>query len=139
MKKFNFNFNFIDESEGLRPLDPYRQVGISGDTIKIYNDLVSTVPNSIAKSFTTLDYEDHDFRMYTTEEEPTKIKIRKSVSKLLRLKLVKERGGICEICKNEVFDQIHHIDGDASNNDEYNLRLICITCHKEVHNRRTTK
>lgn len=38
---------------------------------------------------------------------------------------------VCRLEKNKV--QIHHIDGDRSNNSFENLAVICLHCHSEAH------
>ena len=43
----------------------------------------------------------------------------------------------CEICskeydKNKRFE-LHHVDFDRTNNEEYNLQFLCVTCHKKIH------
>ncbi len=43
----------------------------------------------------------------------------------------------CCICRNRGNDvQIHHIDGDHSNNDVSNLTLVCLNCHSLVTGKR---
>jgi hypothetical protein len=39
----------------------------------------------------------------------------------------------CEACGSKSQLQVHHIDRDTSNNDETNLRTLCIKCHKVEH------
>lgn len=58
--------------------------------------------------------------------------LRIPIPKGLKLKLVRERGGICQSCSEELYHQIHHIDGDPSNNDESNLLLVCYECHQSL-------
>lgn len=47
---------------------------------------------------------------------------------------------ICRSCKEDVSGkgkgQIHHIDNDKLNNEEYNLILLCVPCHQAVHGKR---
>ena len=53
----------------------------------------------------------------------------------LKVRLVKERGVICERCgynKLEIL-QVHHKDRNRLNNDLNNLELICPNCHYEEH------
>ena len=59
-------------------------------------------------------------------------KPRRAITKQLKIRLVTKRGGLCEDCREELFQQVHHIDGDPSNNDEDNLMLVCYDCHKEI-------
>jgi hypothetical protein len=53
----------------------------------------------------------------------------------LKPHLIKERSNKCEVCnRTEWFDspitlEIHHIDGDRTNNVKSNLKLICPNCH----------
>lgn len=128
---------FIDECDG-HEVDPYRQLGISGDTEQIFKDLVEAGCHRIAK-FTTLEIGDEErrtaFRFKTPIAKPPTIR-RKPLTKLVRVKLVKERGGMCQICSSDIFHHIHHLDGDPSNNDESNLLLVCIECHKGAHRKR---
>ena len=42
---------------------------------------------------------------------------------------------ICVCClKNFRLLEVHHIDGDRSNNKESNLICICKECHNQIHN-----
>jgi len=58
-------------------------------------------------------------------------------TKVARLKphLIKKRGHKCEICYNEswldnpIVLEVHHIDGDRTNNEYDNLQLLCCNCH----------
>ena len=53
----------------------------------------------------------------------------------LKIRLLKDRGRICERCgynKPEIL-QIHHKDRNRSNNNIDNLELICPNCHFEEH------
>lgn len=53
----------------------------------------------------------------------------------LRKLLIKERGNVCENCglsqwMNEVIAvEVHHEDGDRTNNTLTNLSLLCPNCH----------
>lgn len=64
----------------------------------------------------------------------------------LKKHLIKERGHKCEICGNEewlgkpITLEIHHIDGDRTNNTLDNLQLLCPNCHSTTDNwRKSTK
>ena len=63
----------------------------------------------------------------------------------LKKHLIKERGHRCEHCKNEKwFEQpialeVHHKDGDRTNNELCNLELRCCNCHAMTHNWRNRK
>jgi 5-methylcytosine-specific restriction endonuclease McrA len=57
---------------------------------------------------------------------------RKPISIKLRRTLIKSRGIECELCKNHRYDQIHHMDGNPSNNDPSNLQLLCYDCHMQI-------
>lgn len=56
----------------------------------------------------------------------------------MRLYLSETRGYKCEICKNDVWQdksiplEIDHINGDSTNNNLDNVRLICPNCHAQT-------
>lgn len=62
---------------------------------------------------------------------PTK-NLRPSNKRALR-KRIKERDRFCQDCASNRSLQVHHIDGDPSNNDESNLILLCKPCHSDRH------
>lgn len=59
--------------------------------------------------------------------------------------LIKERGHKCESCDLSkwlgypIMLEIHHIDGDRTNNDKSNLQLLCPNCHATTDNWRNRK
>lgn len=57
---------------------------------------------------------------------------RKSIPKELRLQILYESQYVCAICQSRGC-QIHHIDGDNSNNTEKNLIPLCAAHHDEAH------
>lgn len=68
-------------------------------------------------------------------------------SRASRLKphVIKERGHQCEVCKlstwldSQIPIEIHHIDGNRSNNVSKNLQLLCPNCHAQTDNFRKPK
>ena len=54
--------------------------------------------------------------------------------------LIELRGHQCECCKNTewlgqpINLQVHHIDGDRTNNELDNLQLLCLNCHSYTDN-----
>lgn len=54
--------------------------------------------------------------------------------------LIEIRGRQCECCKNTLWLnkpinlQVHHIDGDKTNNKLENLQLLCLNCHSYTNN-----
>jgi len=54
--------------------------------------------------------------------------------------LIKERRDACEICGitewlgNAISIELHHIDGDNTNNNKENLQLLCPNCHSQTDN-----
>lgn len=65
--------------------------------------------------------------------------------KTVKPHLIKKRGHKCEKCNNsmwlggEIPLEIHHIDGDVTNNKELNLQLICPNCHSFTETYRKAK
>ncbi len=55
--------------------------------------------------------------------------------KCFRKHLLKERDFKCESCNRKTWNkkqiplEIHHIDGDRSNNELDNLKVLCCNCH----------
>ena len=60
-----------------------------------------------------------------------------SISNYIRDYLLKKSNNKCEICgwgKKNIYTntiplEIHHIDGDYTNNNENNLQVLCPNCH----------
>lgn len=54
--------------------------------------------------------------------------------------LIKERGKRCESCKletwldKEIALELHHVDGDKTNNCKENLQILCPNCHSLTDN-----
>lgn len=42
-------------------------------------------------------------------------------------------GGSCEACGTSTDMTVHHVDGDAMNNDPQNLQTLCRCCHNFWH------
>ena len=63
----------------------------------------------------------------------------------LKPHLIKKRGNKCESCGLETWLdfpitlEVHHIDGDKTNNSEDNLQLLCPNCHSVTDNWRKPK
>ena len=60
--------------------------------------------------------------------------------RIIKKHLLAERGHQCECCHNvqwlgkEIPLQVHHIDGDRTNNTRDNLVLLCANCHSITEN-----
>ena len=65
-----------------------------------------------------------------------------SLSKRVRRYLFEKYNGKCQVCgwgevnkfTNKIPLQVHHIDGDCTNNTESNLQLLCPNCHSLTEN-----
>lgn len=63
----------------------------------------------------------------------------------LKKHLIKIRSHKCELCLNEnwlnkpITLEVHHIDGDRTNNDLNNLKLLCCNCRATTDNWRNKK
>lgn len=70
--------------------------------------------------------------MYRSERKMVRKRIPKETK--VRSTLQKEINSLCPFCQNDDVGhfQIHHIDGDPSNNDVENLILLCPTCHSKI-------
>lgn len=62
-----------------------------------------------------------------------RLRYRLKIPKEYKQRLVGKRGFWCERCHETIFQHIHHVDCDPSNNDEHNLRLLCNECHIITH------
>jgi hypothetical protein len=68
-------------------------------------------------------------------------------SRVVNLKkhLINSRGHKCEECKFEIWIntpiplEVHHVDGDRTNNKIDNLKLLCCNCHSLTHNWKNRK
>lgn len=60
------------------------------------------------------------------------------VRQTLKKRLIDERGERCEYCKLTIWNdfriplELHHVDGDRSNNDLNNLIILCPNCHAQT-------
>lgn len=65
--------------------------------------------------------------------------------KNFKLHLINAKGHRCENCgltewqKQPIVLEVHHQDGDRTNNDFSNLKLLCCNCHSLTHNWRNKK
>jgi len=68
-----------------------------------------------------------------------------SRSTTLRPHLIRVRGHKCECCNlttwldKPIKLEIHHVDGDRTNNEEINLQLLCPNCHSVTPNWKGSK
>ncbi len=64
---------------------------------------------------------------------PSKDKV--VTSRILKKRLMKERGSLCQRCQYNVYEilQVHHIDRNRDNNNLNNLELLCPNCHTSEH------
>jgi len=55
--------------------------------------------------------------------------------KILKIRLIKSRGNVCQKCGYSKYEilQVHHKDRNPLNNELENLELICPNCHFEEH------
>lgn len=61
---------------------------------------------------------------------------RKPLTEKQRLFILDTKGRVCQDCEKDHDLQIHHSDGDRSNDAIENLIILCYTCHKERHKKR---
>jgi 5-methylcytosine-specific restriction endonuclease McrA len=50
----------------------------------------------------------------------------------MRTAAMERAGWICQQCEERLADEVHHSDGDPSNNDPSNLICLCRDCHRQV-------
>lgn len=51
-----------------------------------------------------------------------------------REKCLEAKGRVCDICESDEDIEVHHIDGDRTNDRLENLIPLCAKHHKEIHN-----
>jgi HNH endonuclease len=49
-----------------------------------------------------------------------------------RHRIMRARGRVCEQCGEPPPLELHHRDGDTSNDRPANLQLLCLSCHREA-------
>lgn len=47
----------------------------------------------------------------------------------IAMKLAQDR---CVICESKEDIEIHHLDNDTNNNEQYNLMVLCRSCHNKL-------
>lgn len=63
-------------------------------------------------------------------------KLRLPLSDALRKEVLEIREYRCSVCGYiSIHNQIHHVDGDPSNNEIENLDVLCYECHKKMHSK----
>lgn len=76
------------------------------------------------------------------KSEETGLSGKYGISRIVRNYIFEKNESKCECCKKSYVNpytglsvlQIHHIDGDCTNNKEENLQLLCPTCHAMTEN-----
>lgn len=101
-----------------------------------------TIKNKIAKL--NLDTSHFTGQLWSKDQRIKDWSAYKRV-KNLRSHLIKEKGHKCEKClQTEWLDgniplEVHHIDGNRTNNNFQNLELLCCNCHALTDNWRNKK
>ena len=103
-------------------------------------------------NYSTVKYKIEDFDLdvsHFTGQKWSKGKHLKHISGYSRTHikkpLISQRGHCCQECKLTVWRdsliplEIHHIDGDRTNNSDSNLLLLCPNCHSLTDNFRRKK
>jgi hypothetical protein len=76
---------------------------------------------------------DEYFRLYFGLSQAADLKIKRvGINKQKRQDILNKRGNQCALCSKKQDLQIHHLDEDPSNNEMYNLQLLCYTCHHKM-------
>lgn len=118
-----------------------------GKNIKFYDDItneellpaeIKRLENTINgdENYVYIPVEDEDLNIEVTRTVKTSIprgkrkyKPRIPISTDLRRAVYELFDKACRSCGNKHANQIHHIDGDPSNNHIKNLELLCYDCH----------
>jgi len=64
------------------------------------------------------------------------VKTRTAVPGDLKSEILSRSNNRCCVCQTP-FVQLHHIDGDPSNNDIDNIAAVCPNCHTQAHSKST--
>jgi Zn finger protein HypA/HybF involved in hydrogenase expression len=142
MRKFEWNLEEIKKlvkdattfSEVLRGLNIPIQ-GNNGNTLKrILNE------NNIDYSHfagRAKHYKTHPTKIEDYLNNKIKIKTFKLKQKLLKENLIENKCSVCGLTSwlnKPIVLQLHHIDGNSSNNNLNNLQLLCPNCHSQTDN-----
>lgn len=141
MKKYNWDLekikDFVKESinftEVLNKLNIPRQ-GNNGKTLKKILD-----DNNIDYSHFTGRARNYNTNYKNVEEylNTKNIKTSRLKEKLLKEQLIENKCSICGLTSwlnKPIVLQLHHIDGNNTNNELSNLQLLCPNCHSQTDN-----
>ena len=110
--------------------DDFTNEELSTSEIKALENLII-----IGEKYVYIPIDDGDLQaQLIPEQKPKKQSKRKYKSRLpisidLRKAVYQLFDSACRSCGNKHANQIHHIDGDPSNNHIKNLELLCYDCH----------
>lgn len=142
MKKYDYNIDRVKEAvaNNFSFVAAMRELGIpdKGGNNKTFKNFVRR--NNIDTSHFD-QYKSASIKEYVPANEYFNSRRKISSSKLLK-KLLKEgyKGYYCEVCGIKEWNgkpltlQLHHIDGDDTNNLLSNLQVICPNCHSQTDN-----
>ena len=63
-------------------------------------------------------------------------KQRTPIPNYIKMAILEERGKTCENCRENDFDEYHHINEDPTDHRPENIELLCYRCHKNSHRKR---
>ena len=121
--RIGLNIKFYDEESNSYYIPPEELDSLINFIPLVQSDNESDKPKYIQMEY---DYNKGKLRYY---------KPRKSIPKKTRLLLEEIKGLECEICMSCKYHDIHHLDGNPSNNSIENLQLVCIDCHRRMKNK----
>lgn len=131
------NRKFTDEQliETITKVDYLTELLVSLGYIKLTSGAYRTVKAAIIR----LGLDTSHFRGRPIDFE-SKEQNRKRISKEFRLNFIEHHGHFCRECGLAEWRgkpaalEIHHVNGDTSDNDYSNLELICLQCHAQTPN-----
>lgn len=121
------NIKFYDEETNSYYLPPEELDSLINFIPLVQSENEHDKPKNIQMEY---DYKKGKLRYY---------KPRKSIPKKTKILLENTRGFECEVCRITEYHDIHHIDGNPSNNMLENLRMVCIKCHRQLNAIQRTK